>query len=234
MDTPTPLASGRDADVYPLDDDRVLRRYRDGGDVTAEATVMAYLAGHGFPVPRVYAARGADLILERLAGPTLAQAAVRGVVTVPATAAVLAGLHSRLHALPARSGVHTDDRILHLDLHPENVIMTPGGPVLIDWRNTAEGPPDLDLAISALILAEVAVGPASEYSGPANAGLAEFVAAAGGDPLSGLDRAVRMRRANPTLTSAEVGRLDRAAALVRAVAGARRPQPGGPTGRGHA
>jgi hypothetical protein len=40
MVDPTPLASGRDADVFAIDAGRVLRRYRTGGDVSAEARVM--------------------------------------------------------------------------------------------------------------------------------------------------------------------------------------------------
>jgi hypothetical protein len=36
-----PIASGRDADGFALGDDKVLRRYRDGGDVRVEAAIMA-------------------------------------------------------------------------------------------------------------------------------------------------------------------------------------------------
>ncbi|WP_199752153.1 hypothetical protein [Actinoplanes sp. ATCC 53533] len=39
------LAAGREADVYALDDRRVLRRYRRNVDVTAEAAAMRYLGG---------------------------------------------------------------------------------------------------------------------------------------------------------------------------------------------
>ena len=73
-----PLASGRDADVFALDDGRVLRRYRAGGDVAAEAAVMAYVADLGFPAPAVHEARGTDLVLERLDGPTMLAALLAG------------------------------------------------------------------------------------------------------------------------------------------------------------
>jgi hypothetical protein len=43
------LASGREADVYALDDHRALRRYRREADVTGEVTAMRYLAGLGHP-----------------------------------------------------------------------------------------------------------------------------------------------------------------------------------------
>src|SRR5665647_261519 len=69
-----PLASGRDADVFALGNGRVLRRYRDGSDATAEAELMAYVAGHGFPVPAVYAVDGADIEMELLDGSTMLDA----------------------------------------------------------------------------------------------------------------------------------------------------------------
>ncbi|MBG0562607.1 phosphotransferase [Actinoplanes aureus] len=206
------LGSGREADVYALDEGRVLRRYRGGGDVTAEVEIMAYVARFDFPVPRVYESRGADMVLERLDGPTLAAAAVTGEVTVSESAGLLADLHRRLHDLPARTGRDPGDRILHLDLHPENVMLTARGPVVIDWRNGTEGPPDLDLAISALILAEVAVDRTHALAQPAGALLAEFLPLAGGDPLSILDRALDVRRKQ--LAGEQPAQLAEAAAYV--------------------
>src|SRR5258706_568761 len=65
------LASGRDADVYALDERRGLRRYRKGGDAPHEAAVMRYVADHGYPVPPVYQADRADLLPQRLGGPPM-------------------------------------------------------------------------------------------------------------------------------------------------------------------
>jgi aminoglycoside phosphotransferase (APT) family kinase protein len=45
------------------------------------------------------------------------------------------------------------DAILHLDLHPDNVILSPTGPVVIDWRNTRRGDGAVDVATTWLILA---------------------------------------------------------------------------------
>lgn len=36
--------------------------------------------------------------------------------------------------------------MLHLDLHPGNVILTVAGPVVIDWTDVLRGDPALDLA----------------------------------------------------------------------------------------
>jgi aminoglycoside phosphotransferase (APT) family kinase protein len=147
------LASGREADVYALDDQRVLRRYRRDADVTGEAAAMRYLAGLGYPIPAVYEATGANLVLERLDGPTMAQALATGSLSIADGAAQLAGLLRRLHELPPWPGAAPGTSILHLDLHPENVLMSARGPVVIDWCNARPGDPDLDTGLSALILA---------------------------------------------------------------------------------
>jgi hypothetical protein len=78
MTSSVPLASGRDADVFAVGEGRVLRRYRNGGDVAVEAAVMGYLGGCGFPVPAVYRADGPDLVMERVVGPTLLTALASG------------------------------------------------------------------------------------------------------------------------------------------------------------
>jgi hypothetical protein len=72
------LGAGRTADVFALGDDRVLRRYRDGFDVTAEAATMLHVAAHGFPVPHVLQAQGNDLVMERVDGPTMLAALAAG------------------------------------------------------------------------------------------------------------------------------------------------------------
>ena len=221
MAAPVLLARGRDADVFALDDARVLRRYRKGGDVAPEAAVMAHVAAFGFPVPVVHEASGADLVLERLDGPTMLAALLAGDVGVDEAAACLTDLLGRLHALPPRIGAADEVRVLHLDLHPDNVVLTGRGPVVIDWRNSAEGPPELDLAVSALILAQVAVGDAHPWAPQAGALLRAFLDRVDGDVLTALPAAVARRRADPALTAREVRQLDAAAALVHGHA--RRP-----------
>ncbi len=199
----TPIASGREADIFALGDDRVLRRYRRAADVTDEAGAMAYVAGLGFPVPMVYEARGADMVLERLHGPTMLGAMEAGDLRVEEGAAMLADLLRRLHALPGRAGTGS---ILHLDLHPANVIITGRGPVVIDWCNVTDGQPDLDTALSALVLATVPPDPRVE------AFLDAFLRLAPGDPRRLLDEAAVFRAWQLDL---EVGDLAAAVARVR-------------------
>ncbi|MEU8084143.1 phosphotransferase [Micromonospora sp. NPDC049101] len=214
MVDPVPLASGRDADVFAIDDRRVLRRYRSGGDVAAEAAVMAYVGSLGFPVPTVYEARGTDLVMERLDGGTMLSALIAGQLDALAAADCLADLHRRLHALPPRLGERDGDRILHLDLHPDNVMLTSRGPVLIDWRNATEGPPELDVALSAVILAQVAVDGEHPLAPPVATLLAAFLDRVGGSLLTVLDHALAVRRKDPALTTPERARLDAAAVLI--------------------
>jgi aminoglycoside phosphotransferase (APT) family kinase protein len=243
-----PFAAGREADVFLLDDARVLRRYRYETDTTGEAAVMAHAAAHGYPAPAVHAARGSDMVLERLHGPTMAQAAMAGQMSMHEGAAMLAELLRRLHELPPRSGVdghgdghggdghgHGDgdgdgdgsNTIVHLDLHPENVLLTAHGPVVIDWRNAGNGPADLDTALTALILAQVAIGSIEHPLGAAAGELLDrFLELAPGDPTRLLDDAVALRRRQSTMSAEEIAALDTAAARVHKPPGGKIP-PGG-------
>ncbi|WP_341715738.1 phosphotransferase [Micromonospora sp. FIMYZ51] len=211
-----PFATGRDADVYALDSERVLRRYRDGSDVTVEADFMTYLHAAGYPVPQVYQASGADLVLRRVSGPTMLQALLAGAIDVEPAAGMLADLHRRLHSVPPRPGAAPGERILHLDLHPDNVILDPLGPVLIDWRNVRHGPPGLDVAMTALIHAQVALDPAQPLAAAAAELLRCYLDALRDHVVPLVDEALARRLANPTQTAAELARLPAAADLVRA------------------
>jgi tRNA A-37 threonylcarbamoyl transferase component Bud32 len=210
--TDKPLASGQEADVYALDDRRVLRRYRRDTDVTAEADLMRYVGGLGYPVPTIFTAGGSDMEMERLDGPTMAQAMVSDGIEMRAAAEMLAGLLRRLHELPPLPG--GERQIVHLDLHPENVMLTSRGPVVIDWVNARDGEGDLDTALSALIVAQVAVDGSHPWSAPAGAFLDAFLPVAPGDPLRLLDDAIPVRMRQQ--------RMDDPAELAAAVARVRK------------
>ncbi|SEK77173.1 phosphotransferase [Streptacidiphilus jiangxiensis] len=212
---PGPLiGTGRTADVYALPDGRVLRRYRAGLDATGELAVMRRLAAHGYPVPRVWPGDApCDLVMERLTGPTLAEATASGDVTAEAAAALLATHLDRLHAIPAHSSADPADRVLHMDFHPLNVMLTGAGPVVIDWANTVEGPPALDRAMSALILAQAAVS-MPEFAPLARAVLPPFLRLLGPLDPERLAEARALRADNPTLTHRETAALDEAVTLL--------------------
>ena len=206
-----PIASGREADIFALDAGRVLRRYRRVADVTGEAAVMTHVAAHGYPVPAVHEAHGSDMVLERLDGPTMAQAMAAGELAIADGAVLLAALLERLHKLPPLTSGH----IVHLDLHPENVMLTSRGPVVIDWCNATDGEPDLDIALSALMLAQVEIDRRHPWSAAAGEFLDAFLPLAPGDPLRLLDDAVSIKSRQSTITPEEIEVLGTAADRVR-------------------
>ncbi|MFY4721331.1 phosphotransferase family protein [Streptomyces sp. LaBMicrA B280] len=212
------LGSGRTADIYEIDGAWVLRRDREGwGDAAAEAAVMTYVRRHGYPVPRVRPTGSrTELVLERLSGPTLLAALVEGRVDPAEAGALLAGLLRRLHALPGRDPADPGARVLHLDLHPDNVMLTPDGPRVIDWSNARDGHPGLDWGMSAVILGQVAVG-STGLAGPARALLGALLADPSRLTEEGLVEALRRRAENPTMSREETELLGAAGDLIRGV-----------------
>jgi hypothetical protein len=86
------IGSGRTADVFAINDAWVLRRYRDGRDASAEASVMAYLFNRGYPVPRVAPNAGSELTMERLHGQTMVEALPQSRIS-PQEAGAISGAH---------------------------------------------------------------------------------------------------------------------------------------------
>ncbi|HZT85969.1 MAG TPA: phosphotransferase [Gaiellaceae bacterium] len=154
MAEPRLLAAGRASEIFDLGAGRVLRRFKTGGEPEREALVMRHARRHGYPVPDVLRVRADALVLEKVEGPTMWQAACDEPSTVPEHAATLARLHAELHELEAPAGlavVGRGERLLHLDLHPANVILSRDGPVVIDWTNARRGEPAFDVALTWVI-----------------------------------------------------------------------------------
>ncbi|NYV78190.1 phosphotransferase [Streptomyces sp. UH6] len=218
------IGVGRTADVYVVDERWVLRRYRDAGlgDAEAERALMAYLHRCGYPVPVVRPRENSpatDLVMERLDGPTMTGALFAGLITPQEAGATLALLLTGLHSLPARWSADPRERILHLDLHPENVILTSSGPRVIDWSTAAEGHPGLDRAMTAVILARTGAANPKRTAVMRDV-LAALLAAPSArlDPEE-LEEALRLRTSDPAMTEREIALLGRAGATVREVAG---------------
>jgi aminoglycoside phosphotransferase (APT) family kinase protein len=124
-----------------------------------EARIMRHLHDQGYPVPAVedISDDGLDLVMERIEGLTMVDALGKYPWRVRSIALVLAELHHRLHVLPApdflaEAPVGDGDRILHLDLHPLNVIMSPEGPVVIDWARACRGDPAVDVGVAWMLM----------------------------------------------------------------------------------
>ncbi|MBO4260678.1 phosphotransferase, partial [Streptomyces griseorubiginosus] len=126
---------------------------------------------------------------------------------------VLARLLRRLHAVP---GWDNGGCVVHLDLHPDNVMLTPDGPRVIDWSNAEEGRPGLDWGMSAIILAQVAVGDAP-IAGLAREVLSGLLADPSHLTEDGLTEARRRRAAQPVMNRREVELLSEAEDLIRSL-----------------
>jgi aminoglycoside phosphotransferase (APT) family kinase protein len=158
------IASGRDGDIFEYGPGLVLRRTRDGRVIEREARAIAYAEAQGYPVPHVHdvLAGGTEIVMERLEGPMMMDVMIRKPWTISRYADLLADLHDRLHGIAAPDWMTRlegeGDRLLHLDLHPMNVMLTDRGPVVIDWTNAAAGDPLTDVGLT-FVLMTCAVGP---------------------------------------------------------------------------
>lgn len=214
------LVSGAHANVYFLDDTHVVRRLHDPHATHRNVDVLQHLAAVGFPAPRVVRVDGPDLVMERLHGATLLQALDAQEVSMEEGVQILLDLHDQLHAVPIPSDLVPGDGslaregLVHLDLHPANVLMTADGPCLIDWDSARRGPAELDLASTAIVFGEVAVDH-NAYAGAARLMLRGFLQAAGPALGSQLDAAAELRSSRPTLDPDEVDLVPRARDLVR-------------------
>jgi aminoglycoside phosphotransferase (APT) family kinase protein len=128
--------------------------------MAAEARIMEYVRARGYPAPAVdeLSDDGLDLVMERIEGVDMVATMSKRPWTIGRQGRVLAQLHDRLHALEAPdwlrdAPVGTGDRVLHLDLHPLNVIVGPHGPVVIDWTNASTGDPAVDVALTWVLMA---------------------------------------------------------------------------------
>ncbi len=120
-----------------------------------EARAMRYAHELGYPTPRVddVSDDGTELVMERISGVNMVEALNATPWKAKRYGRTLADLHTQLHELsgpewlsPAPIG--SGDRLLHLDLHPLNVMMSPRGPIVIDWANASRGDPNIDVALT--------------------------------------------------------------------------------------
>ena len=187
------MQAGRASTIELLGEERILRR---GGFPAREAEIMARAREHGFPVPLVHEVRPDALVMDRVAGPTMGEHLAHRPWLAGRQMRVLADLHRRLHAIPFEDAV-----LVHYDLHPLNVLLSPAGPVVIDWTNARAGEADADVALTWLILSTSA-----GWRGRLLARL--FARAAGRDPIRrGLPAAREFRLADHHVTDAERARI---------------------------
>ncbi len=116
---------------------------------------MEFVHARGYPIPRVdhVSSDGAELIMEKIAGVNMIDALATAPWKAKRFGRMLADLHERLHELPAPEWLPVapcgiGSQLLHMDLHPLNVMMSPRGPIVIDWTNAARGDPITDVALT--------------------------------------------------------------------------------------
>jgi aminoglycoside phosphotransferase (APT) family kinase protein len=216
------LAAGRSAEVYDIGGGRILRRCNDRAkSAEREAKIISWAGEHGVPVPQVFDAAGPDIVMEKVDGPTMLADLARRPWRLFRDAGILAGLHRRVHAVPGpdwlRAPFGGGDTLLHMDLHPINVLLSPRGPVVIDWEGAGRGPAEADLAICWVLVALSSVpGPARQRAiGRAGQRLfADAVLRHAGLRVDDewLAKAASFRLADPHTLEAEAARMRRIAA----------------------
>jgi hypothetical protein len=127
---------------------------RVGGRVDNELMAATAAAGH-VPVPRVLDRRAGAALLERVPGRPAGELALERPDRAAAAGRACGELHGALARVACPPGLRdapgTDGgrrRLLHLDLHPFNVLVDDNGDptAVIDWANAAAGDPELDRA----------------------------------------------------------------------------------------
>jgi Phosphotransferase enzyme family len=131
---------------------------RVGERVACEALAVAAAAGH-LPVPQVLDQLELDgtsaVLLERVPGRAAGELALDSPVRGEAAGRACGALHDALAEAACPPGLRnapgadcSERRLLHLDLHPFNVLVDDDGKPtgVIDWANAAGGDPELDRA----------------------------------------------------------------------------------------
>jgi aminoglycoside phosphotransferase (APT) family kinase protein len=190
--------------------------------------MMRYLDQAGFPVPKVYAADASDLVMERLDGRDMLTDLARRPWLARRHARLLADMHNQLHQIPAPPGfpepLGPGDTVMHLDLHPGNIMLTSRGPVVIDWSNRAVGPAGADVAMAYLIMAcsevdDLPLMIRPMVSSVRAAVVRHFLLGVRDDPVPYLAVAARLRMVDPNVRPSEVEWLARKAAEAERAGG---------------
>lgn len=145
--------------MFIRSDGLLVKRTRTGRDLRREAEMMSYLSGCGIPVPRVHEATEDELVMQYVPGPRMSEEIGRKPWLAGSLGQELADLHHRLDVIPAPGFLSGDGDLLHLDLHPGNVVLGPEGPVVLDWASATKGDRRLDVALSWVSLAVAHLAP---------------------------------------------------------------------------
>lgn len=142
----------------------VVLEHVDGGTLLADLQARPWTLPMGARTladlhARIHGRRTPDL-------PPLRDRLERRIERAPAVPAA-----ARERALAVLESLPDDDRLLHGDFHPANVLLGDRGPVVIDWLDASAGPPAADVARTVLLLRFADGGPLVRILGRAFARL---------------------------------------------------------------
>jgi uncharacterized protein (TIGR02172 family) len=113
-DLQKPIATGRTAEVYPFEQDKVLKLFFPTipqAWIAKEVDTGRYIQAAQLPVPGVYETMKLNeregIVYERIDGPTLLNEVARKPWKVQQFARLLANLHVQVHAVPAPANLET-------------------------------------------------------------------------------------------------------------------------------
>ena len=196
------IGIGRTAEVFGVDDSRVLKLFHkdiDQKEFQNELSFARLAAASGLPTAEVHESVTIEgrigIVFSRITGESLLTRISRRPLEVPILARKFAQLHCQIHSAEITSGpmfrdtLETQirnvsdlgaafaDRIItymddlpvsntvlcHGDFHPENVIISDRGPVIIDWAAARLGCAAADCARTSLL---IGVGSVSHLNWP--------------------------------------------------------------------
>jgi aminoglycoside phosphotransferase (APT) family kinase protein len=140
-----------------------------------------------------------------------------------AEAGLMRHLRQAGYPVPEVSGAEGPDIVMERaagpTMHPSNVMLTPGGPVVIDWSNAGAGAPGADVAMTFLIMASSDADELPPHVRPAvgvlrRVFLRRFLAAVRDDHRPYVAPVAEVRIADPNVRPAEAARLRRLASDV--------------------
>ncbi|GAB4580003.1 MAG: aminoglycoside phosphotransferase family protein [Anaerolineales bacterium] len=195
MNLSEPIAEGRIAQIYPWQDNKVLKLARDwvpADWLEYEFRIAKIVHATGLNVPEPFDLLTVEgrqgIVYARIEGATMLTHIGKAPFNSLKYARTLAHLHADMHTKPGApslpaitdrlrqkieavngappeirekvleklAALPSDDRLLHGDFHPDNVMLrpTPQGilPVIIDWPDASRGHPLADVARTSVLI----------------------------------------------------------------------------------
>ncbi len=185
------LSKGRTAEVYRIDDKKVLKLFYE--DFPLSAVELEYgnnlqIQSTGLKIPEtfgLYKMNGRyGIVYEKISGNSMLMEMFSNIEKISEYMRVLAEVHSEIHKktlnklgsyneklkrdidessvlshpekdrlLTKLKEVAHKENLCHGDFHPDNVIISGRGPVVIDWITAVKGNPVVDIARTVLLIA---------------------------------------------------------------------------------